>query len=318
VEFGRKVFREEEELMKEITRRLYRKRKPVMIGMTLLVGIVLLVGLFVTAKSRAATTYIPAGDDRFETTDNGETYHNFAGSPIPAGFFNTNGGSTSQPYSGLVPLEGLPLPGQDDIDTIIRRNQAVYTPGTTSLRIVALSLVSINPITVTYTDRPPEDWSVGVGLSDHHASTGSMTIGAGGTFDSTLKVYPKFTFTRLSDGAVKVLDTGGSAPSPLSQSSADDGDGIQIEPHPAPVPKPFPCPIVVDIEGVGAQPRAAGGSAVSTSAAGNCPPVTLTSNNSPWAICAGGGFCIPRPITEWELLASHFASPPGTKRRGIR
>ena len=298
--------------MKEITRRLYKK--PVMIGIALLVGMVLLVGLFVTAKSRAATTYIPAGDDKFETTDNGQTYHNFAGSPIPAGFFNTDGGSTSQPYSGLVPLEGVPLPGQGDIDTIIRRNQAVYTPGTTSLTMVGLSLVSINPITVSYSDRPPEDWSVRVGLSDLHASTGSMTIGAGGTFDSTLKVYPKFTFTRLSDGAVKVLDTGTAAPTPLARSSQNDGDEIQIEP--APVPKPFPCPIVVDIDGVEGQAKAAGGAAVATSAA--CPPVTLTSNNSPWAICAGGGFCIPRPITEWELLASHFASPPGTKRRGIR
>lgn len=303
--------------MKEITRRLYRK--PVLIGISLLVGMVLLVGLFVTAKSRAATTYIPAGDDRFETTDNGETYHNFAGSPIPAGFFNTDGASTSQPYSDLVPLEGVPLPGEGDIDTIIRRNQAVYTPGTTSLTIVGLSLASINPITVTYTDRPAEDWSVRVGLSDFHASTGSMSIGAGGTFDSSLNVYPKFTFTRLSDGAVKVLDTGGSAPTPLSRSSQqDDGDGIGIEPHPAPSPKPFPCPILVDVNGVQVQGKAAGAAAVSTSAAGSCPPVTLTSNNSPWAICAGGRFCIPRPITEWELLASHFASPPGTKRRGIR
>jgi hypothetical protein len=304
--------------MKEITRRLYTK--PVMLGMLLLVGMVVLVGSFVTAKSRAATTFIPAGDDRFETTDNGETYHNFAGSPIPAGFFNTDGGSTSQPYSGLVPLEGLPLPGEGDIDTIIRRNQAVYTPGTTSIQIVGLSLVSINPITVTYTDRPPEDWNIKVGLSDHHSSTGSMSIGAGGTFDSSLNVYPKFTFTRLSDGAVKVLDTGGgSGPAPLSRSSVQaDSDEIEIEPGPAPSPKPNPCPIQVDVNGVEVQAKVAGGAAASTSAGGSCPPVTLTSNNSPWAICAGGRFCIPRPITEQELLASHFASPPGTKRRGIR
>jgi len=304
--------------MKEITRRLYTK--PVMLGMSILVGMVLLVSLIVTAKSRAATTYIPAGDDRFETTDNGETYHNFAGSPIPAGFFNTDGGSTSQPYSGLVPLEGVPLPGEGDIDTIIRRNQAVYTPGTTSIQIVALSLVSINPITVTYTDRPSEDWSIRVGLSDYHTSTGAMSIGAGGTFDSSLNVYPKFTFTRLSDGAVKLLDTGGgSGPAPLSGSSVqDDGDAIQIEPHPGPTPFPAPCRIQVDTENHGVQAKAAGGAAVSTSAAGSCPPVTLTCNNSPWVICGGGHFCIPRPITEQELLASHHASPPGTKRGVIR
>src|SRR5215213_3125542 len=188
--------------MKEITRRLYTK--PVMLGMSLVVGMVLLVGLFVTANSRAATTFIPAGDDRFETTNNGETYHNFAASPIAAGFFNTDGKSTSQQYSGLVPLQGVPLAGQGDIDTIIRRNQAVFTPGTTSIQIVGLSLGSINPITVTYSDRASELWSVRVGLSDVQASTGSMSIGDGGTFDSSLSVFPKFTFTRLSDSAVKV------------------------------------------------------------------------------------------------------------------
>ena len=52
--------------MKEITRRLYTK--PVMLGMALLVGVVLLVGLFVTAKSKAAFTVVPEGLDKFETT----------------------------------------------------------------------------------------------------------------------------------------------------------------------------------------------------------------------------------------------------------
>lgn len=305
--------------MKEITRRLYTK--PVMIGMTLLVGMVLLAGLFVTAKSRAAATYIPAGDDRFETTNNGETYHNFAASPIPAGFFNTDGGSTSVKYSGLVPLEGIPLPGEGDTDTIIRRTQAVYTPGTTSLQMIGLSLASINPIKVAYTDRPDEAWGLKVSLSDHHASTGSMSIGSGGTFDSSLSVYPKFTFTRLSDGAVKVLDTGNPGLGALSRSSLTVGEGPQLEPNPvpaptvAPVPIPAPCHVAVPIDQIDVK---GGVDTVSTSAAASsCAPVTLTSNNSPWGIC-GGRFCIPRPITEQELLASHFACPPGTKRGLIR
>jgi len=57
--------------MKEITRRLYTK--PVMLGMAFLVGMALVVGLFVTSKSKASTSiFIQAGDDSFETTGNGE------------------------------------------------------------------------------------------------------------------------------------------------------------------------------------------------------------------------------------------------------
>lgn len=277
--------------MSEIARRF--KRMPLAFGVALLSGIVLAAGSFVTANSRAAGTYVPAGDDRFETTDNGETYHNFAGKPIPAGFFNTDGLSTSDPYSGTVPLKGSPLPDQGNVDTIIRREQAVVTPGTTSLRIVGLSLVSINPITVSYSDRPSELWSVRVGLSDYTASTGSMTIHDGGTFDSSLGVYPKFTFTRLSDGAVKVHDTG--APGGLAPASeAEESAGGQAT--------ATPCRVE-------AEPTTFDSS--SAAASSSCAPVTLTSTNSPWSTC-NGRFCIPRPITEQELMASHNASPPGT------
>ena len=187
-------------------------KKSLAVGASILVGALLLTGSYVKAGRGAAGTYIPAGDDRFEITDNGETYHNFAGKPIPAGFFNTDGVSTSDEYAGTVPLKGSPLPGQGDVDTIIRRNQAVITPGTTSIQIVGLSLVSINPITVSYSDRPSELWEVRVGLSSAEPSTGSRTIRDGGTFDSSLGVYPKFTFTRVLDGAVKVPDTGASGP----------------------------------------------------------------------------------------------------------
>jgi len=294
--------------MKEITRRLYTK--PVMLGVAFLVGMVLLAGLFVTMKSKAAVpTYIQQGDDEFETTNNGETYHNFAASPIPANFF----GPGSQAYSGLVPLEGVPLGPGSDTDTVIHRNQDVNVPGTTTLTMTGLSLNSMNPIIVTYTNGAQEAWNVHVGLSAFKNSTGLMSIGADGTFDSSLGVYPRFTLTRLSDGAVKVLDTGGGGLGLKSQKAG--GESIQIDAHPAAFA--VPCRVVaVPIEQVELQAKAAGSAAVSTAAAagGSCAPVTLTSTNSPWAWCPG--FCIPRPITEQELLASHFASPPGTKKAG--
>jgi hypothetical protein len=291
--------------MKEITRRLYTK--PVMLGMAFLAVVTLAVGLFVTSNSRAAaqSTYIPAGDDKFETTNNGETYHNFQASPIPANFF----GAGSNQYSGIVPLEGVPIPGQGDVDTIIHRNNDVFAPGSTTITMTALSLKGINPITVTYTGGGSETWTVRVNLSDVQASGGSMSFSSGSSFDSTLKVWPKFTFTRIPDGAVKVLDTGSSG---LTAQSVSDGgsdlavmsgsisvsDNAVFEPAPAPTAAPAPCRAIAVEEDFESKTISA--------ASASCAPVTLTSTNSPWPI--------NRPITEQELLASHNASPPGTKR----
>ena len=284
--------------MKEITRRLYTK--PVVLGIAFLVVMGIVVGLSVTARSRAAmSTYIPAGNDEFETTGNGETYHNFQASPVPAGFF----GSGSQQYAGLVPLVGVPLnPGVNDIDTIIHRNQDVFTPGSTTITMTALNLESINPITVSYTDGHTEDWSVRVGLSDFKTSGGSMSFSDGGTFDSSLSVYPKFTFTRVSDGAVKVLDTGGSGSGLTPQSSSLRANGFE----PSATFAIAQCRAIATHD-FQSQSNASNRVTTSAAATSSCPPVTLTSTNSPWPIT--------RPITEQELLASHNASPPGTKKQ---
>ena len=292
--------------MKEITRKLYTK--PVILGISLLVGMVLLAGLFVTTKSTAAmNTFIPEGDDKFETTGNGETYHNFSASKIPADFF----GPTSHAYTGVVPLVGVPLPNEGDVDTVIHR-AAVWAPGTTTIQMTKLSLKSINPITVTYGNgSPSEQWEVFVSLSPLKASTGTMTFSST-TFDSSLKVWPKFTFKRIPDGATLELDTGD--PNGPGLTAAPDlavaSDGEVFEP--APAPTVAPCPIIVgDAEPIGDAKDSATTSATATS---GCAPVTLTASNTPWQFC-NGHFCIPRPLTEAELLASHNASPPGTKKR---
>ena len=280
--------------MKEITRRLYTK--PVMLGIAFLVGMVMVVGLFVTTKSKAAMSiYIPAGNDEFETGGNGETYHNFQASPVPAGFFGTG----SQQYAGLVPLVGVPLqPLVNDVDTIIHRNQDVVTPGTTTLTMTALNLKSINPITVSYNDGHTESWSVKVNLSDFKTSGGSMSFNSdGSSFDSSLGVFPKFTFTRVSDGAQKVLDTGGSG---LTASSSMASAAV-IEPGPEPTATVAPCRAIA-IQDF----KATGGSFATAAASSSCAPVTLTSTNSPWPIT--------RPLTEQELLASHNIFPKGTKK----
>ena len=294
--------------MKEITRRLYTK--PVILGLAFLVGMALVVGLLLTTNNTSAqSSFIAHGDDEFETTGNGETYHNFAASPIPANFF----GPGSNQYTGVVPLVGVPLnPAVSDVDTVIHRNQDVWVPGSTTLTMTQLNLASINPITVTYTGGGSETWNVQVNLSDFKASTGSMTIGAS-TFDSSLKVWPKFTFTRVGGGVPpKVLDTGASTltAATASEASASLSDGFVIEPAPEPTAAPAPCRAVA-IDSFGGTIN----SATTAAASSSCAPVTLTSTNSPWQPCPPTGFCVPRPITEQELLASHNASPKGTKKQ---
>ncbi|HTG86499.1 MAG TPA: hypothetical protein VL907_05685 [Pyrinomonadaceae bacterium] len=301
--------------MKEITRRLYKK--PVMLAMLFLAGMAMLVGLFVTSNSKAALPIIQHGDDLFETTGNGETFHNFGNAPIKAGFFTSNSGSPSLAYDQSVALVGKALTDGSEIDTIISRNDDVNVPGTTSLTMTGLSLESITPLTITYANGTQENWKMQVGLSAFKSSTGSMTIGSGGTFDSTLKVWPKFTFTSQLDGDVKVLDTGaGSGLTAFSSAVAfDDREVGNEEPVPLPAPTIAPCPEV-------AQPTTEASATVvgvsDAAAASSCPPVTLTASNVPWQICPNGKFCIPRPLTEAELWASHNASPPGTKKRIIK
>jgi hypothetical protein len=291
--------------MKEITRRVYKK--PVMLAMAFLMGIALVV--FVTTKSDAAQSGFPvvAGPDEFETTANGESQHDFAGSPIPAGFFGTG----SQPFTGLVLLEGVALnPAVSETDTIIERHNTVTGPGgSTPITMTALSLKSSGPITVTYTDGHTETWDVKVGLSQFKSSTGTMTINST-TFDSTLKVWPRFTFTR--GATTLVLDTGSGSGLTASQSTAsqtaidfNDGGGIVVDD-----PQPAPCKTVAvrNFEGVAS-------ATTSATATSSCPPLTLTAT-SPWWPCPPTGFCKP-PLTEAERWARHNASPPGTKKQQV-
>ena len=158
--------------MKEITRRLYTK--PVMLGMAFLVGMALVVALFVTSKSTAATATFPVlhGNDEFETAADGQTFHDFGGSPIPADFFGTG----SLAYSGLVPLQGVPLSSGSNVDTIIERSADVTAPGgSTPIAMTGLSLRSSSSITVSYSGGGKQYIATTAGfggmLSDDYAAT---------------------------------------------------------------------------------------------------------------------------------------------------
>jgi hypothetical protein len=297
--------------MKEITRRLYTK--PVMLGMAFFVGLALVVGLFVTTtKSTAAPNGFPvaAGNDEFETAGDGQTFHDFEGSAIPAGFFGTG----SLAYSELVPLEGVPLAPGSEIDTVIQRHQAVMGPGgSTPLTMTGLSLKSSGPITVQFNNGQQiwsEQWNIAVGLSSYKASTGSMTINSS-TFDSTLKVWPKFTFTRVGGGVPpKVLDTGApGGPGLTASSDTATLDSFEFAPRPTATVAPAPCAVIDTFEPVS---KVGADSSFSAAAAtSSCPPITLSAINQPWVNCPG--FCIPVPITEEERWARHRPGPRGFK-----
>ena len=285
--------------MKEITRRLYTK--PVMLGMAFFVGLALVVGLFVTTNSTAMQSGFPvvAGNDEFETTANGESQHDFAGSPIPANFF----GSGSLAYAGTVTLEGVPLnPAVSDTDTIIQRHNTVSGPGgSTPLTMTALNLKGTGPIIVSFSNGSTQSWNVTVGLSQFKASTGTMTINSS-SFDSNLKVWPRFTFTR--NGVTKVLDTGGSGlTADTAAASASDSFAIGADAVPTATIAPCKAVAINDFESR---------LSATTAATSSCPPLTLTAT-SPWFPCPPTGFCKP-PLTEAERWAKHNASPPGTKK----
>src|SRR5205823_2534621 len=149
-----------------------------------------------TFVSLTKTLVIPAGSDFFKTTSgspaaNGTWYDlnlppNFFGSgslpftgrafmggvpsgpqgyepsgfcPIPAGFFDPG----SQ-YQGIPADPFCGGPGFSQTDTIVRRNASnAMPPGGSAIvpiEIVALQLVSVQPITVNYSARPPEQWNV--------------------------------------------------------------------------------------------------------------------------------------------------------------
>lgn len=162
------------------------------------------------------------GVDLWSTPCGGATVDShFTVMPLPPGFF----GPGSDPFAGDVAFKGDPLtttpPGiLGPSDVIVERKTVALLPAvgdsdTVPIEIIALSLTSINPITVTYYGGSnPELWDVKACLSSTQPqNVGSMIIrrgcDAGGTFSATLPVTPKFTFIRQSDQTVRVLDLGG-------------------------------------------------------------------------------------------------------------
>ena len=165
-----------------------------------------------------AAADVPPGFDLFETDPEATVFSFREEFTIPPNFFDQG----SQAFSGDVNFGGVPLnvfQGRDvgDADTVVRRlAPAALAPpfpaqAFVPIELVALNLVSVQPIVVQVGGQT-QQWDVSAILSTLQPSRGDMRIlqtgPEGGAFDSQLEVLPKFTFTRLSDGATRTIDTG--------------------------------------------------------------------------------------------------------------
>lgn len=283
-------------------------------GRFALCALVLVSFLVTASRSARAQAVLPPGDDGWQTgVPVGQVASNvdFSTMPIPAGFF----GPGSDPFTGVVVLRGQPLgttpPGAlGSTDTIVHRmSQAILShigaQATVPIEIVALNLVSCEPITVTYNNgQNPEPWVVNARLSTQPQQTGTMTITLshpdGGTFDSTLPVQPQLSFTRLTGGptlsipALPPLSLG-STKAPWSLVGGPGGfssgaHGID----------PLPAGVCVDVFGTGGCPYTTSGSSNFQVGFGTttCTPPTFS--------------CPYHPLSAEEgLYASHGVFPPG-------
>jgi hypothetical protein len=106
--------------------------------------------LALAAVPLGAAESVQSGADLWHTTT-GFTFTSFTENPIPAGFFCAG----SKPFLGTINMKGVPLATTPagalaDIDTIVRRLDAVSFnakgEGTTRIQLMALSLASVKPL----------------------------------------------------------------------------------------------------------------------------------------------------------------------------
>lgn len=134
--------------------------------------------------------------------------------PIPADFFYPG----SQPFFGSVQFRGGEVdPDNLAVSTMIQRGTEMHCPGAgfprpcdpVPIEIVALQLVSINPIVVS--GPSTSSWRVEVSLSDSPQPLGGMGVNLehnnGGSYSCFLPVIPKFKFINMANPAdIRFLD----------------------------------------------------------------------------------------------------------------
>ncbi|MBD3258166.1 hypothetical protein GF377_07010 [candidate division GN15 bacterium] len=183
---------------------------------------------------------VPPGVDLYMLSDDGGSGDStFATDTIPADFFDPGsdpfipwglwqGDQLSTTPSGVLDPASIAVARLDPMSL------EVGETATVPVEIVALSLRSVDPVTVTYNGgQDPETWDVRVVLSGDPQPVGGMDVTRGceegGTFDLSLPVHPKFIFTPVDPpgSAVRIFIP----PTPLQLHLADSANWVT-----APVP----------------------------------------------------------------------------------
>ncbi|MBV8199114.1 MAG: hypothetical protein JOZ15_00685 [Acidobacteria bacterium] len=152
----------------------------------------------IAASAAFAAEPIRKGVDLWMTVA-GMARTSFAQEPIPAGFFCPG----SQPFTGTIAFKGAPLAvtppqGLRGIDTVVRRlDDAPFNDkgeATTRIQLMALSLVSIEPIETSC-----GKYDVAVSLAEGEQPVTTMRIlrtdALGGTYSAPLSLDVKVVFT---------------------------------------------------------------------------------------------------------------------------
>jgi hypothetical protein len=178
----------------------------------------------------ASAARVQAGDERILllTTTSLKTTR-FEGEKLGAGFFGTN--PNYGPSDAIVsptfffrghPVETAPgTPALGSADMVIELLGALNFQGNQpeskfiDARIEALDLSSAEPLTVTYQGAHPEQWNVRLCLTRNTVPVPEQPTsyfqftndcGASGTFKASIGLKPRWIFSRVSDGLVKILD----------------------------------------------------------------------------------------------------------------
>ena len=163
---------------------------------------------------------VAARQDLWVTNTATASKQTFAGTPIPAGFFDFDGRSCES-FGGEADFVGAAVNPSTSgaADTVVNRSadpiavsDPVGTENTVEVQITNLNLWSADPITVTC-DGEPTQWRVQATLSGTSSPMGTLTARKthdnGGTAETLLPVLLKLTFTNVEQPTVtKTLDFG--------------------------------------------------------------------------------------------------------------
>jgi hypothetical protein len=113
---------------------------------------------------------------------------------FPAGFLDPD----TEAFDQMVSFgPGAFLPDDNNVDTIMIRTKSIPVGGTTPVLLLKFSNRSVRPITVRRSTGKPLHFEVKAGNSPNVESSGFITIRPNGTYQSTMRLVPVFSFQQV-------------------------------------------------------------------------------------------------------------------------